>query len=156
MWAQRTGATIITGKPEQEPASVVFAGCESFKTGQHDILIIDTAGRLQTKTNLMRELEKIKKIVERQLPHATIATLLTIDAMLGQNSLEQARLFHESTKLDGIVLTKMDGTGKGGIVFSITQELGIPIVYLSYGENVDELKPFNPHEYVTGLMQETP
>lgn len=151
-WANRSGAAIVTGKPNQEPASVVFAGCEEFKQGNFDALIIDTAGRLQTKTNLMKELEKIKKIVERQLPTKKICTLLTVDAMLGQNSLEQARLFNESTKLDGIVLTKMDGTGKGGIVFSITQELGIPIAYISCGESIDQLKLFDAREYVTSLL----
>lgn len=152
-WAEQSGATILTGKENQEPASVVFAGCEQFKTAGFDALIIDTAGRLQTKTNLMRELEKIKKIIERQLPDKTVCTLLTIDAMLGQNSFEQAKLFHESTQLNGIVLTKMDGTGKGGIVFSITQELGIPIAYISYGEGIDQLKLFNASEYVTELLQ---
>lgn len=153
VWAQRTGSTLITGKENQEPASVVFAGCEAFKKNQSDILIIDTAGRLQTKINLMKELEKIKKIVERHIPHQEIRTLLTIDAMLGQNSLEQARLFNDSTKLDGIVLTKMDGTGKGGIVFSITQELKIPIAYISFGEDLHDLKEFNAQEFVHDLLK---
>ncbi|HZW60623.1 MAG TPA: signal recognition particle-docking protein FtsY [Candidatus Babeliales bacterium] len=152
VWAERTDSTIIAGTPNQEPASVVFTGCEEFKKGNFDNLIIDTAGRLQTKSHLMRELEKIKKIIERQLPNIKICTLLTVDSMLGQNSLEQARLFNESTKLDGIVLTKMDGTGKGGIVFSISQELGLPIAFISFGENLENLKEFNPQEYVSGLL----
>jgi fused signal recognition particle receptor len=152
-WAERTNTAVVTGNPGQDPASVVFAGCERFAREQFDVLIIDTAGRLQTKINLMKELEKIKKIIVRQLPQAVVCTLLTIDAMLGQNSFEQARLFHESTQLDGIVLTKMDGTGKGGIVFAIVHELHIPIMYLSFGEQLEQCKLFNATEYVDELLQ---
>lgn len=152
-WAERTNTSIVVGKENQDPASVVFAGCERFMAEHFDILIIDTAGRLQTKTHLMRELEKIKKIIIRQLPDTQICTLLTVDAMLGQNSFEQARLFNESTQLDGIVLTKMDGTGKGGIVFAIVYELRIPIMYLSFGEQPEQCKLFNPAEYVHELLQ---
>lgn len=152
-WAHRVGTDIIVGKENQDPASVVFTGCERFKSGTYDALIIDTAGRLQTKVNLMRELEKIKKIVMRQLPDVTTCTLLTVDAMLGQNSFEQAKLFHESSALDGIILTKMDGTGKGGIVFSITQELRVPIAYLSFGEQVDQFNRFDAHQYVHNLLK---
>ncbi|HEV2601178.1 MAG TPA: signal recognition particle-docking protein FtsY [Candidatus Babeliales bacterium] len=152
-WAQRTNADIIIGKPNQEPASVVFTGCETFKNKHYDILIIDTAGRLQTKTNLMRELKKIKSIITNQLPTHTVATLLTIDAMLGQNSFDQAKLFHESTDLSGIVLTKMDGTGKGGIVFSITQELQIPIAFISFGEQLNQIEQFDPQKYVAQILQ---
>ncbi len=130
----------------------MFQGCEKFKNEQYDILIIDTAGRLQTKVNLMHELAKIKRAVEKQLPHQSIATLLTIDAMLGQNSFEQAKLFKESTDVTGIVLTKMDGTGKGGIVFAIAQELGIPVVFLTFGEQSDQIKVFDAHEYVIELL----
>lgn len=153
-WALRTNASIINGKEGQDPASVVFAGCEQFKTQGFDALIIDTAGRLQTKINLMKELEKIRKIISRQLPNEPICTLLTIDAMLGQNSFEQATLFNESTQLDGIVLTKVDGTGKGGIVFAITQQLGIPVAYIAYGEQPEQLKLFNAQEYVQGLLNQ--
>lgn len=152
-WAARTGADILIGQGNQDPAAVVFQGCEKFKKESYDILIIDTAGRLQTKINLMKELEKIKRVITKQLPDTPVTTLLTIDAMLGQNSFEQARLFHESTQLDGIVLTKIDGTGKGGIVFAITQELGIPIAYLSFGEKVEALKTFNAPEFVKDLMR---
>lgn len=153
VWAKRIGIDIIIGKENQEPASVIFTGCEAFKTGKYDILIIDTAGRLQTKVNLMKELEKIRRIIDKQLPDQKIATLLTIDSMLGQNSLEQAKIFHESTQLDGIILTKMDGTGKGGIVFSINQLLHVPIAYISYGEQPDQMKPFNPNDYVDSLLK---
>lgn len=151
-WAQRTNTQIVTGTQGQDPASVVFLGCERFKKEQFDIIIIDTAGRLQTKTNLMRELEKIKKIITKQLPDVPMATLLTVDAMLGQNSREQAKIFHESTQLDGIVLTKMDGTAKGGTVFAIAHEFGIPIAYISFGEQMDQCKKFNAQEFVLGLL----
>jgi fused signal recognition particle receptor len=151
-WATATNATLVIGTPGQEPASVVFAGCEVFAEGEHDIMIIDTAGRLQTKTNLMRELEKMRRIIEKKAPNASVCTLLTIDAMLGQNSLEQARVFHESTPLDGIILTKMDGTGKGGIVFAIMHELKIPIVFMTYGEKLEDMAQFNLTDYITSLL----
>ncbi|MEX0848787.1 MAG: signal recognition particle-docking protein FtsY [Candidatus Dependentiae bacterium] len=152
-WAQKTDTQIELGKTGQDPASVVFTGCERFKNENFDQLIIDTAGRLQTKTNLMRELEKIKRVIAKQLPDANICTLLTIDAMLGQNSFEQAQLFNESTDVSGVVLTKMDGTGKGGILFSVTDQLHIPIAYISFGETPDAYKLFNAQQYVQELLQ---
>lgn len=151
-WAAKTNSDILRGNEGQDPTSVVFQACEKFKKEQYDILIIDTAGRLQTKINLMNELAKIKRAVSKQLPAMPITTLLTIDGMLGQNSFEQAKLFKESTDVNGIVLTKMDGTGKGGIVFAIAQELSIPIALITYGEQYDQLKPFNTDEYVTELL----
>jgi len=151
-WADSVGVSIETGEQGQDPASVVFKGCERYKNENFDTLIIDTAGRLQTKINLMRELEKIKKIIKRHLPDDSINTLLTIDSMLGQNSLEQARIFKESTDVNGIVLTKMDGTAKGGIVFAITQELGIPIAYVSFGEQLDQFGQFEAKTYVQELL----
>lgn len=151
-WAKKLNIDIVNGKINQDPASVVYTGCAKFKQEWYQTLIIDTAGRLQTKTNLMRELEKVKRIITQQLPDQSIDTLLTVDAMLGQNSLEQARIFHESTKLDGIVLTKMDGTGKGGIVFAIANELGIPIKWISFGEQPEQLKEFDAQEYVSQLL----
>lgn len=153
-WAQRCGADIVLGKSDQDPASVVFAGCERFKHENYDILIIDTAGRLQTKTNLMNELAKVKRVINKQLANEPISTLLTIDSMLGQNSFEQAKLFKESTDVNGIVLTKMDGTGKGGIVFAITQQLHIPIAYITFGEALDQCKLFDAHEYVENLVSQ--
>jgi fused signal recognition particle receptor len=143
----------MNGAP-QDPASVIYSGCERFKKDGYDILIIDTAGRLQTKVNLMKELEKIKKVILKQLPENKICTLLTVDSMLGQNSLEQAKLFNESTNLDGIVLTKMDGTGKAGIAFAIVQELNIPIAFICFGEEVDKIKKFDAKEYVEQLLSE--
>ena len=153
-WAAKSGATLIQGNAGQDPASVVFAGCQQFKNEHADCLIIDTAGRLQTKTNLMNELAKIKRSIVKQLPEHKIITLLTIDGMLGQNSFQQAKLFHEATTIDAIVLTKMDGTGKGGIVFAINHELNIPVAYLSYGEQIDQLKLFNCEEYVHSVLSE--
>ena len=115
-------------------------------------MIIDTAGRLQTKENLMKELEKIKRIIQKQLPNYDLCTILTIDAMLGQNSFSQAKLFHEATHIDGIALTKMDGTAKGGIIFSVTQELKIPVIFLCFGEHLQDIAPFNSQEYVQNLL----
>ncbi len=151
-WSARLGMDIVQGKENQDPASVVFTGIGQFKEHQYDVLIIDTAGRLQTKINLMKELSKIKRIITQQLPDQPITTLLTIDAMLGQNSFEQAQLFHESTPIDGIILTKMDGTAKGGIVFAIVSQLHIPIAYISYGEQPEQFKLFTAHEYVHDLL----
>ncbi len=151
-WAQRCNADIVLGKPQQDPASVVFAGCQQFVQNNYDVLIIDTAGRLQTKVNLMNELSKIKKVITKQLPDNSIKTILTIDTMLGQNSFEQAQLFKKSTNVNSIVLTKMDGTGKGGILFAISDQLSIPIEYITFGEQPDQLKLFDAQEYVHGLL----
>lgn len=152
-WASKSNAQIFIGKPGQDPAAVVFGACEMFKKQQENsTLIIDTAGRLQTKENLLRELAKIKRVVEKQLPDAKICTLLTIDAMLGQNSFDQAKIFHEVTKLDGIVLTKLDGTGKGGIIFSIADQLHLPVMYISYGERLEDIALFDAKKFVYGLL----
>ncbi|HLJ30934.1 MAG TPA: signal recognition particle-docking protein FtsY [Candidatus Babeliales bacterium] len=151
-WALQSGADILCGKEGQDPASLVYQGCEKFKNEQYDILIIDTAGRLQTKINLMHELAKIKRSVQKQLSRNNVVTLLTIDAMLGQNSFEQAKLFKESTDVTGIILTKMDGTGKGGIVFAIAQELSIPVAFITFGEQSDQIKKFDAKEYVGELL----
>lgn len=115
-------------------------------------MIVDTAGRLQTKTNLMKELEKIKRTINKQLPDKKVSTLLIIDSMLGQNSLEQAQIFNESTKLDGIVLTKLDGTGKGGIIFAINQILSVPVAFISFGEKIDQISVFDEQEYINQIL----
>ena len=153
-WASQARAQLVVGKPNQDPASVTFDACEAFKTQQCNTLIIDTAGRLQTKEYLMKELEKIKRIITKQLPNHTVCTLLTVDAMLGQNSLQQAEIFHESTKLDGIVLTKIDGSAKGGILFAIVDKLNIPIAFLSWGEHIDDITPFDAELYIQNLLGE--
>lgn len=152
-WASQTNTAIVLGSAGQDPASVVFAGCQRYLQEKFDLLIVDTAGRLQTKTNLMKELEKIKRVICKQMPDKKIATYVTIDAMLGQNSFEQAQLFHESTDLSGIILTKMDGTGKGGIVFAIAHELKIPVAYIAFGEHAQAYKAFDYQEYVNELLE---
>lgn len=151
-WASRINVQLIKGTPEQDPASVVFVGCQEFVKQHADILIIDTAGRLQTKTNLMNELAKIKKIVAKQCDEKKVATLLTIDSMLGQNSIEQARIFNDATHLDGIVLTKMDGSAKGGAIFAIAHEIKIPIAFISFGEQLENMKQFNATDFVQTLL----
>ncbi|KKQ33528.1 MAG: signal recognition particle-docking protein FtsY [candidate division TM6 bacterium GW2011_GWF2_37_49] len=153
-WANRIDIPVFLGKENQDPASVIFDACKKFKDENFDHIIIDTAGRLQTKVNLMKELEKIRKIIERQIPGEDISTWLTIDSMLGQNSLRQAEVFEQSVKLNGTVLTKLDGTGKGGIVFAVVQKLQIPILYTTYGEQLQDLKRFDDVEYVKGLLYE--
>ena len=151
-WAQKTGADIAIGKENQDPASVIFDACSQFNQAQHDVLIIDTAGRLQTKENLMKELEKIKRIINKAAAGKKVCTLLTVDALLGQSSLQQAHVFHESTQLDGIVLTKMDSSGKGGIAFAISHELKLPVILVSLGEKVEALEKFDASAYVDAIM----
>ena len=151
-WARKLNIDMVQGLANQDPAAVVYQGCEKFKNQAYDIIIIDTAGRLQTKTNLMQELGKIRRVVGKLLPDQIISTLLTVDAMLGQNSLIQAQEFKDIAQLDGVVLTKMDGTGKGGIVVAIAQQLSLPVVFMSYGEQPEQLKLFNAAEYVSGLI----
>jgi len=151
-WSSRIGATVVHGQPEQDPAAVVFKALQVFNQGQYDRLIIDTAGRLQTKANLMQELAKIGRVLQKNAPFTPMNTFLTVDAMLGQNSLDQARIFNEATQLTGIVLTKMDTTAKGGIVFAIAQELQVPVAYLSTGEKVETLSLFNPTTFVQEIL----
>lgn len=151
-WAQSSKADLFMGKENQDPASVAFQATEKFTKEGYDILIIDTAGRLQTKDHLMKELEKIKKTISKACPEQSIHTLLTIDAMLGQNSLQQARIFNEATQLDGLVLTKCDGTGKGGVIFGISNELKVPVEFISFGESMNDMKYFDAQEYVTNLL----
>lgn len=151
-WAEKTNTLLVQGLPGQDPASVVFTGCTELAKHHQTKMIVDTAGRLQTKEHLMRELEKIKRVIAKQCPDKTIKTLLTVDAMLGQNSFEQAKLFHESVHLDGIILTKLDGTGKGGIIFSIVDQLQLPILFISFGEKITDIKPFDAHTFVQELL----
>lgn len=151
-WGQKIDVPVIAGKENQDPASVVFEGCQNYKESGYDILIIDTAGRLQTKDHLMQELTKLKKVIQKQLPQHAIATLLTVDSMLGQNSFEQASVFHGATTISGVVLTKCDGTGKGGIVFRIIDQLNVPVAYVSYGETIDAMTPFDTHDFIDSLL----
>lgn len=153
-WGNRIGVEVFIGKEQQDPASVIFDACKKFNEEQFDHIIIDTAGRLQTKVNLMSELQKIRKIINKQLPETDVSTWLTVDAMLGQNSLLQAELFHEATALDGVVVTKLDGSGKGGVLFSIVQQLGIPVVYITFGEQLEHVSEFDSKQYVHDLLYE--
>ncbi|MFA6527707.1 MAG: signal recognition particle-docking protein FtsY, partial [Candidatus Babeliales bacterium] len=152
-WCNKIGAEIFIGRDNQDPASVIFDACKKFTQGGYDHLVIDTAGRLQSKTNLMKELAKIRSIIDRHFATGDVAAWLTIDAMLGQNSLQQATIFHEATPLSGLVLTKLDGTGKGGTVFAIVQELKLPIVYVTFGENLEDMSVFDAQHYVKDLLQ---
>jgi fused signal recognition particle receptor len=153
LWADRLGVPVISGLAQQDPSAVVYQACAEYKKDNvYDRLIIDTAGRLQTKSHLMKELEKIHRTIAKQLPDKKITTLLVIDSMLGQNSFEQVKLFNESTRLDGIILTKTDGTGKGGIVFNIVDTLKIPIAYITFGEQADQIAPFDSQKFVSSLL----
>jgi len=151
-WAKDIGVDIHLGITGGDPAAVVFAGCERFIKEKYEALIIDTAGRLHNKVNLMNELAKIKRVTNKLLPDHRITTLLTIDAMLGQNSFEQAQLFKEATQVDGVIITKMDGSAKGGIIFAITHELNLPIHAISFGEQLTDLRPFSPAQYIDELL----
>lgn len=153
-WGKRIGVDVFIGREGQDPASVIFDACKKFTDEQYDHLIVDTAGRLQTKTNLMRELEKVRKIIDKQLPDEQISTWLAVDSMLGQNSLRQAEVFYEATQVTGVVITKFDGSGKGGIVFAIVDQLQVPIMYVTFGEGLEDIKKFDAAQYVQELLNE--
>jgi len=152
IWAKRSGAGIVRQKEGADPAAVVFDACQAAKARGCDYMICDTAGRLHNKQNLMNELSKISRVIEREMPGANRETLLVIDATTGQNGLIQAKQFKEATDVTGIVLTKLDGTAKGGIVIAIASELGIPVRYIGVGEKADDLMPFNSRDFVRALL----
>jgi len=152
IWAKRLGVDIVKHERGADPAAVVYDAVHAFNARKGNILLIDTAGRLHTYVNLMEELKKIKRIAEREKGDAELETLLVIDATTGQNGIAQARLFNEALSVDGIVLTKLDGTAKGGIVLAIQDELGIPIRYVGVGEGMDDLQEFKPEEFVEALV----
>jgi fused signal recognition particle receptor len=152
IWAERAGVPIIQQKQGTDPAAVLFDALAAAKARNSDVLIVDTAGRLHNKANLMAELEKMKRISSREVEGAPHETLLVIDAVTGQNGLEQARQFMKTADVTGIVLTKLDGTAKGGIAVAIAQELNLPIRYVGIGEQVDDLMVFDPESYVNGLF----
>ncbi len=153
IWAERAGVDIVRHEEGSDPAAVVFDGLSAAKARGSDIVIIDTAGRLHNKANLMNELAKIRRIIDRELPEADVETLMVLDATTGQNGLLQAKQFLETAGLTGIVLTKLDGTAKGGIVFAIANELQLPVKYVGVGEGIDDLIPFNPENFVTALFK---
>ena len=153
VWAQRTGNDLIKQKPGSDPSAVLFDALEAAKARQVDCVIVDTAGRLHNKAGLMSELEKMKRTAGRLLPGAPHQVLLVLDAVTGQNGLEQARVFTESAGVTGLVLTKLDGTAKGGIVVAIARELGLPIRYVGVGEKVEDLVPFDAESFVRSLFE---
>ena len=151
-WAKRTNVDIISHKSGADPGAVVYDAIHAAKRRNKDILICDTAGRLHTKSNLMEELKKIRRVITKEAEDAIVETVLVIDASSGQNSMVQARVFNECVHIDGIILTKLDGTAKGGIVVSICNELDIPVKYIGIGEKADDLKPFDAKEFVEALF----
>ena len=153
IWADRAGCDIVRHEEGSDPASVVFDGISAAKARGTDVVIIDTAGRLHNKANLMNELNKMTRVISRELPDADRETLMVLDATTGQNGLIQAKQFKESAEITGIVLTKLDGTAKGGIVFAIAGELQLPVKYVGVGEGTDDLMPFEPRQFVEALIQ---
>jgi fused signal recognition particle receptor len=154
IWGTRTGAEIIKHKEGSDPAAVAFDAVQSAKAKKADIVIIDTAGRLHTKSNLMEELKKIGRVTSREIPDAPHETLLVLDATTGQNAINQAKLFGEAIPLTGIVLTKLDGTAKGGVVISIKSELNVPVKWIGVGEAANDLRPFVPQEFAEALFSD--
>jgi len=153
IWGARTGTEVIKTKPGGDPAAVLFDALQAATARKTDYVIVDTAGRLHTKTSLMSELEKMRRTAQRIIPGAPHETLLVMDATTGQNGLQQARLFTESAGVTGIVLTKLDGTAKGGVVVAISRELGLPVRFVGVGEKVGDLLPFDPKEFVDSLFE---
>ncbi|MCQ9215280.1 signal recognition particle-docking protein FtsY [Streptococcus gallolyticus] len=152
-WGRRVGVPVVTGPEKADPASVVFDGMEKAVAENVDILLIDTAGRLQNKDNLMAELEKIGRIIKRVVPDAPHETLLALDASTGQNALSQAKEFSKITPLTGLILTKIDGTAKGGVVLAIRQELDIPVKFIGFGEKIDDIGEFDSEDFMRGLLE---
>ena len=151
-WSKRLNVRMVCNENSQDPSSVLFDGLQSAKSEDIDLVIVDTAGRLHTYTNLMNELEKMARVVGNRFPEFKLISMMTIDANLGQNSLHQAREFAKSVDLDGAVLTKMDGTARGGIVFALKNELNIPVLFVGVGEELSDLNEFDPQEYIHSLL----
>ncbi len=151
-WAEREGVPCIHQKSGADPSAVAFDAVQAGVARGMDVVIIDTAGRLQTNQNLMEELKKVKRVIGKVLPGAPHETLLVLDASIGQNSISQARLFNEAMGIDGLVMTKLDGTGKGGVLFAITRELGLPVRYIGIGEKAEDLQPFDAEAFVEALF----
>ena len=154
IWAERAGVTMVKSVEGTDPASVVFDTIASAKSKGADVIICDTAGRLHNKKNLMDELAKIYRVIARELPDASVETLLVLDAATGQNAVNQAREFKNVADITGIVLTKLDGTAKGGIIIAIRNELGIPVKFVGVGEGIDDLQPFSAAEFADGIFEE--
>jgi fused signal recognition particle receptor len=153
IWAQRTGSEIVAHAPNADPAAVVFDALDAAVARHADVVIADTAGRLHTKSNLMDELAKVRRVIDKRLPGARVETFFVLDATTGQNGLAQAKAFHGAVGLTGVVLTKLDSTAKGGIVFAIEKELGVPVRFVGVGEHADDLLPFDPEAFVAALFE---
>ena len=152
IWSERSGVDIVRQHEGADPAAVVFDALTAARARKADVVLVDTAGRLHNKQNLMNELNKISRVIDRELPDVSRETLLVLDATTGQNGLIQARQFKESAGLTGVVLTKLDGTAKGGIVIAIAKELGVPVKFIGVGEGIDDLMPFEPESFVEALL----
>ncbi|MDN4523449.1 signal recognition particle-docking protein FtsY [Fictibacillus fluitans] len=152
VWGQRAGVDVIKHQEGSDPAAVIYDSLKAAKSRNADVLLCDTAGRLQNKVNLMNELEKVKRVIEREVPGAPHEVLLVVDATTGQNAMNQAKTFSQSTNVTGLVLTKLDGTAKGGIVLGIRNELDIPVKFVGLGEKIDDLQPFDADQFVYGLF----
>ncbi len=153
VWADRAGINCISQKSGADPSAVAYDAVQAAISRDMDVVLIDTAGRLQTNQNLMEELKKIKRVIGKVLPGAPHETLLVLDATLGQNSISQAKLFHETLELDGFVMTKLDGTAKGGVLFNLSGELKLPIYFIGVGEKAEDLQEFDPERFVEALIQ---
>jgi fused signal recognition particle receptor len=154
VWAERSGSDVVRGAEGADPASVVFDGLRAAKARGSDVVLVDTAGRLQTKTNLMEELKKMRRVIERELGEAPTETLLVVDGTNGQNAISQATLFNAATELTGIVITKLDSTAKGGVLVAIVDALEVPIKFVGLGEAPDDLRPFVPSEFIDALFED--
>lgn len=152
VWTERAGVRLIKHSEGADPAAVVYDAAQSLKSKNGDVLLIDTAGRLHNKKNLMEELKKISRVVERELPDATVLNYIVLDATTGQNAIAQVDIFNEAIDIDGIILTKLDGTAKGGVVLAIAGELGVPVVYVGVGEGIDDLEDFDAEDFANGIM----
>ncbi|MBQ3132340.1 MAG: signal recognition particle-docking protein FtsY, partial [Clostridia bacterium] len=152
VWAERAGTPIVKHGEGADPAAVVFDATASFKARNRDILLCDTAGRLHNKKNLMNELEKMRRVIDRELPGVPVEALMVLDATTGQNAIAQARAFGESAGLTGIILTKLDGTAKGGVAVAVKEELNIPVRFVGVGEGIDDMHPFDPEDYARALL----
>ncbi len=152
-WAERAGCDIVKAAPGSDPGAVAFDAISAARARGHDVVIIDTAGRLHTQDHLMEELRKVRRVIQKQVPDGPHETLLTIDATTGQNGLRQAQLFREAVEVDGIVLTKLDGTAKGGIALAIARELGLPVKLIGIGEAIEDLRPFDADDFARALLE---
>jgi fused signal recognition particle receptor len=152
-WANRAGCDIVRAAQGSDPGAVAFDAIDAARARGHDVVIIDTAGRLHTQEHLMEELAKVRRVIQKQIPEAPHETLLTIDATTGQNGLRQALLFREAVEVSGIVLTKLDGTAKGGIALAIAQELGVPVKLIGIGEQLEDLRPFDPEDFARAVIE---